>query len=1363
MIVPITGGAGTTLGTLTGSAGMGTITSTLGSISNRGTIAGNIDNETARNLSITGGSGATIGTLTGASGVGTIINTLGGNVVLAGNLLLNDHVNLGAGTLVNNGGALSLNSIVSITGAFSQASGTLAVGAGGELIVSGAASLTGGRVTGPTTLSATGNYTAGVASTLVAGGAGSSYAGLTLVSSSITGVSQGQTVSGSNLLQTIGNDYVGAALASLSNSGTISGQTYGLYVASTGSLGSLSNTGVLSGTLDAIYAAGGLGPISNTGTIAGNIDNHAAQALAITGGAGTTLGTLTGSAGMGTITSTLGGNVVLAGNLLLNDHVNLGAGTLVNNGGALSLNSIVSITGAFSQASGLLAIGSGAELVVSGAATISGGSVTGGALSATANYLATQGLATLVAGGAGSTFSGVSSGSISVTGVSALVTVSGNNLLEAVSNDYVGGALSNIVNSATISAHDYGLYVASTGALGSLSNSGVLSGAVSGVYNAGSIGSIDNSGTIGGSVVALSNSGVLGAISNSGVIAGNIVNTSAQDLSISGGAGASTGTLTGSSGIGTIVNTHGNVVLTGGNLLLNDHVDVTGHTLVNNGAAVSLTSNISVTGAFSQASGALALASGANLSVSGAAIVRGGTVMGAGTLSATGNYVAGAAAMTLIQGGSNSSYDGVSIRSSIAGLALSPTVSGNDLLASFANDYVGGGLATLSNTGTVSGASHAVYIATTGSLGSLDNTGSLIGTQTAVHIGGSVGALSNSGTISGALYALQNTGSLGQILNTGVIAGDVLDASAQDLSISGGTGSVFGTLTGFAPSSQGTITHTTGDLHFAGNVLLNDMINLGSHQLVNSGSLQMNGAINLSGNFQQTGGLLISGVASASNYGRLIVSGSVELAGGQVSLKPLAPGVLASGQTYTIVQAGPALNATGVTATVNGFSAALSTIMSAGHVDLLVTLNTTPDSPPPTGQPGTDPTPTPTPAPAPDPTPTPTPIPTPPPVFSYAALGNQVGGRAASTGATLDRIAASSALASQAFQAQILPVLSGLSTLAKQKALAQLSPNDLTVQLGSGAVTQSLDPISQHMQSLALRDDVQLASLSDDIQGDFYGEEGRRMWGRLVGGGAQRNDSQASAYRSGFYGLVFGADIYRSQTAVVGAAGTWLNATVQGEGLGAGDSAQQNSYQLIAYGSVRPMDGRLTIDGQLGYAVNRYDQSRQIDFLNTRAAASFGGQQYLAAVNVGYSFRGPSYRFTPYVGLREVHIANQGYTESGAGLADVQVNGMSTDSFAHETGLRVDANLATRWGQVLPSFKLGWSHDYTNGPIPISGSMAGVIFASTTRRPDPDGAALGAGVDLRISKGLSIGVEYQGDVRSSFQSHTGALKANWRF
>ncbi len=1268
-------------GTLSGSVAAIYNEGMLGPIANTGVIAGNIQNVSAQDLTFTGASGTDMGTLTGqGTGRGTISNT-GGNVVFAaGNLLLDDDVV--ATGVANSGAVLTLQNSAAITGNFSQTAGALMLATGQQLNVSGTASLTGGSVA--TTLPNAANYLAGMtAATLVTSGSGSTYTGVSVTTGPITGLALTAGASGNDLVVTADNNYIGASLASLANIGSLTAD-YPVYVAAGGSLGSLTNSGTLSGLVAAIYNAGTLGPIANTGVIAGNIENVGAQALTFTGASGTDMGTLTGqNGGRGTITN-LAGNVVFAsGNLLLDDDVVATGHAVTNSGAVLTLQNSAAITGDFGQTAGSLVLATGQQLNVSGVASLTGGSVAT-TLPNAANYLAGNTAATLVTGGAGSTYAGVSVTTGPITGLALTAGGSGNDLVVTADNNYIGATLAGLTNSGSLAA-DYPVYVAASGSLGSLTNSGTLSGSIAAIYNA----------------------GMLGPIANSGVIAGNIQNVSAQALTISGGSGGSIGTLTGlNGGRGTITNSGGGVVFAGGNLLLGD--DVVASAVANSGAVLSLATSSSITGAFSQTAGGLVLASGAQLNVSGAATLSGGTV--STTLPGAANYLAGTTAATLVTGGAGSAYTGVSVATgAIPGLALTSGTSGNNLVVTANNNYVGATLASLTNSGSLT-ADYPVYVAAGGSLGSLTNTG----------------------TLSGAIAAIYNAGALGPIGNSGVIAGNIQNLSSTDLRIAGGSGTSFGTLTGFAAASQGTITNLASNLVLSGNLLLNDAINLGTLGLVSSATLQLNNAVRVTGNYSQVGGALLIGVTSTSVYGQLQVSGSASLTNTNVRLVALGSTTLAAGTPYTVVKAGGALTYSGLTSSIAGFDGSFATASGGGTSDLVLTVKNTV------------------------------------PATQFAPIGASAGGPGVGTGAALDAIvvAGNSADTGAALPVinDVLVPLAALPAAEQERAIVQLSPTQLTPQVVALAVSPAVNAIVQHQDVLAAN------ASGREERGMSAGSQGQRgnVWGQLLFNTAKRGVAAGSSpYAADSFGIIAGVDLIGSSTLLVGGAVSWVNSTANGRADLVGSRTRLDSYQATTYFTWQPGDlenGGFAVDGQLGFGYNAYRQQRRIDFLGRTARASYDGQQYLGSLRVSDTVPlGDSASLTPYAGLRAIHLRNDGYTERQAGTANMQVRRISVDSLNHEIGVQGGAIYDTGSGRFAPSVRLGWTHNYVNGPIPLTAILGGVTFTSTSTRGPRDGAVLGAGLTFSRSDRLRIGVQYDGEIRDAFQSHSGTVKLTINF
>jgi hypothetical protein len=1247
-------------GTISGTSAAISIRSggSIGAITNSGVIAGVINNQSARDLTLS--SDSQTGTLTASNGSGGVINTLS-NLSIVGSVYTDQSINVSGHTLFNDR-FLALGAVVSVTGAYVQTNADLMIRSGAELLVSGTASFNNAGVS-LSGLSPTANYLTTDPAVTVA----SAAAGLTVSGSFYgydnLGVTYTESTVGHDLRLTRVSDYVGGSLVSLSNSGDLGG-AYGLRVADTGSLGAFINqaSGAMSGSTG-LVVQGTIGAVTNNGLIQGY-----SQGVYNSG----VIGTLTNAGviqGVGGMSGGLG---------------------LVNQGSIHVLSNSGSIIGASHQV-GVYNWGVIDTLSNSG-------TIVGPSWAAVFNRGV---IGTLIN-------SGMMGGSLSRGG---LVNESGpqKRIVQAYTKAPLGesmasiGALTN-QSGGVISGYSTGVYNA--GMIGTLTNQGSIQGDI-GVYNdvarkTGSIGVLNNSGVISGGATGIYNAGLIGQLINTGTISGSVALWS--------GGFTSSGSTSGQTVVGSI------------SVLNNSGVILGGATGIYNAGAIGQLINAGTI------SGSVALWNGAFTTSSGQTVVGSiGQITNSGVIEGnTGIYNAGSIG-TIINTGTILA----TVASTAAGVittagvtkSLSARASRN---AAIWND-VGASIGLISNSGMISG-------------------------HTGILNAGSIGAINNSGVITGAT-ALYLSGTIGQITNSGVIAGNIVNASGADLTIAGGSGTVYGLLTGLngsigtisdsiQPTSSGSINTVPenevsgGNVTLSGNVLLNDILVLGNHNLVNTGVLQINNAISITGGFSQTGGALMSGVTSPTRYGELFVSGSANVAGGGVGLQQLSPALLATGQSYTIIQASTLTLSSSVTGVVSGFNVSISTVTAGSFQDLVLTLGA----------------------------PISTSTPTPPPASKWTYVGNQEGGPASPIGVLLDKIAGGSSSQAQQFQATILTYLSGLTLAQQEHALNQMSPTQLSALTNVAATSPALNAILQHLDVFAAaRGEVQVASLSDDYYGDVYGEQGRGMWGKIVGGGAVRTDS-ASAYGATDYGLVFGADLYRTPQALWGVTVSWLHANATGHQDLTGETTGVDSYQFTAYGALKPQawGGHWLVSGEAAVALDNYKQSRRIDAFNVTAGSQYEGQQYLLNGTVGYVINRQGYNLTPYTGFREVHVTNPAYAEAGAGQLDMQINAVTLDSFTQETGVKYDGVASWAYGKLFPTLTLAWTHDYTSGPIPITGSLAGVTFEEPAKRAAADGLAIGAGVNAQL-KGWSIGLEYQGDIRSDFQSHTAAIKANWKF
>ncbi|TWB40655.1 uncharacterized protein with beta-barrel porin domain [Nitrospirillum viridazoti] len=1389
----------------------------IGTIANSGTIAGNVLNTVASALVFTGGTGTVTGTLTGRNGaIGTITSTSGNVELASGNLLLNDQVNVGSGTLVNSGANVLLTNAIGVTGNYAQSAGTLAMGIGsgtaGELLVSGNAAFTGGTVA-VTALSGS-NLIAGQSYTIAEVGGSLTTSGLSAAATGFSAtLGTGANGAATDLLLTLLSDYVSGTLGTLTNTGTINAAT-AVLITSAGSLGTLANSGVLIGNVinasanDLVIVGGSPNGVNGgtVGSFSGGTIRNSLSNLTFASGAVSLSDNIDAT---GHTVANTGATIALASDVSISGAYSQAAGTLGLGGHVLSVSDAASISGGvvngglngaanYLVGDGVTLVQGGAGSNYSGATVVSGltgldatgttsgsnllavagndyigaslavlnvtGTLANNAGGATALYIARTGtLGSLANSGTiRGNITNLSAGDLSITGGS-------NGTVGVFTGGTIRNAGSNVVfASGAVSLGDVivatGHTVANTGA--SISLAGDIS--VTGAYSqtAGTLG-------LGGHVLSVSDAAsVTGGVVNGGLNGAANYLVGDGVVLIQGGAGSN---YTGATVVSGLTGLSANGGTSGGNLLAvagNDYIgaslatlNVTG-TLANtaggatalyiagtgtlgslansglisgnvvNTSTHDLTINGSGNGAVGRFTGGTITSTGANVVFASGAVSLGDaitvathTVSNAGAsialasdVAVTGNFAQSSG--TLTTGGHVLTVSGAA---TVAGGVVNAGVSA-------VGNYLAGDSVTLIQGGT--GSNYAGATVTSGITGLSANAvtsgSNLLAAAANDYIGASLDTLNNTGTVASptALY-IASTGTLGTLANSGALAGNITNLSTGDLIINGGSLASPGTLTGFN-GAIGTISNTGSNVRFTGGVqLLNDHITVGSHTVFNSGAtLLVNSAINITGSYSQSAGTLAIGVTSQSSYGNLAVSGAAAFTGGSVLLQGVGSGAGAlQAGTYTIAS-GNGLSLSGVDFTATGYTVTSDLVTVGGTTQLVVKV---------AGK-----------------------------ATNYTAVGNAQGGAAVGTGSALDQIAAltGNSITTNpqlaAFTQQVLAPLATLTPAAKQVAVAQLSPSQLTPQLTAASVTPTTTAISQHQETVA--------SLMDGSEkGAAAGSNGREgvIWGEVVGAGVLRGTTtEAAGYRASSSGLVLGADWFASDEVMAGLAFSWINSASVGQGVMAGSLTRVGSYQLTAYSVWRPdfADQKLSVEGQVGWGYNHFDQRRDIAFLGARANANYGGEQYLGKVTVGYDLpQQGAFTFTPQYSLRFVRLVNHAYQEHDAGPANLKVDVLGTNAVTQELGLKVDTQWNTGVGLLSPDLRVAWVHDFKDGPIPTTGVLAGVAFASTTGRVNTDGLAVNLGATLQQSETFSLRLEYNGEYRHDYQSHGGVLRASWSF
>ena len=817
-----------------------------------------------------------------------------------------------------------------------------------------------------------------------------------------------------------------------------------------------------------------------------------------------------------------------------------------------------------------------------------------------------------------------------------------------------------------------------------------------------------------GGNLSLTNNGTLNGPSSPQVEAtGSLAGTLTNRGLISGG---SIGVL--NSGTISVVNNNGGRI-TGTGVALSGAAGSSIGTLTNTGRITGTTSGISlgsgarITSLFNNVSGTLT-----------------GTISGQTAILSSGGTIGSLTNAGLI----SATYAGVhnGNASTISSLLNSGTISGTTYGILADN---GSSITSLTNAGLISGSTNVgVSISANGTIASLVNTGT---------ISGALGGISNAGRIN----ALSNSGTLGPISNTGLIAGTIANLSSRDITISGGSGTIFGTITGVSggigSADVGGVTGTLANLVFSsGNQLLNSNINVGSNAVTNAGStLQVNNSISITGNYvQSAGAALVIGVAngatatgslSDTGYGKLIVSGAATVASGSsITLQKLSSYGFAAGQRFVVIDALTAgtnynastLNYSAVGST--GLTVSGATVVNGSRSDLVVSLSSPSSATSGATAPNAN--------------------------SALTGLGNYTG---VSNAGLLNLYNASMALNSSGSIADL------------NNAGKQLNPNT-QAPAGYAAAAPTYDVlniINRHSDGLRLSQAHGTGLSTGEGPSQLGG------WGQAFGGRASQDQrDQVDGYSANYGGLLAGLDGVVSDNWRVGGIFSYSNANADNSGNTSGNSTKIDSYGLFGYGSYVASNWYANVAA--GVVLQNYNSTRAINFsgFSGNATGSFMGQQYVLRGEAGYPIPMGDYTVTPVGGLTYSDMHQDGYTESGGNGAALSVKSSSTSSVTSDIGAKLEREFATSYGVLVPELRLAWRHEYVNDRARSTSSFAGdptgqTSFTSLGASPVQDSALLSIGLTLLKSNDLTLTVRYDGQMGGGYQSNAGSVRVRKLF
>lgn len=332
------------------------------------------------------------------------------------------------------------------------------------------------------------------------------------------------------------------------------------------------------------------------------------------------------------------------------------------------------------------------------------------------------------------------------------------------------------------------------------------------------------------------------------------------------------------------------------------------------------------------------------------------------------------------------------------------------------------------------------------------------------------------------------------------------------------------------------------------------------------------------------------------------------------------------------------------------------------------------------------------------------------------------------------------------------------------RASEQLKPNTSVQSATSGSMNATTGTVNAVG---ARTSDMRVAQASGGQTGIAAGEslKGFGVWAQGIGfTGSQGTRRGQDGFDADTLGMAVGGDVRVADPLRVGVAFSYSKTNVDSTDNSAGSGMDVNSYQGTLYASYT--GAPWYVDGMLIYGVHKYDNTRAITALGQTATADYEGQQYTAQVAGGYPLAFGNTVVTPNVSLAYSRLNQDGYTESGAGAANLTVDSQQTDSVRSGLGVKVSHAYKSGTMRLVPEVRATWFHEYAAKELETTSAFAvdaGSAFTTTGAAPTRDSLALGIGVNLMDADQLTVSANYDAELKEHYLGHAGTLQVRWDF
>ena len=324
--------------------------------------------------------------------------------------------------------------------------------------------------------------------------------------------------------------------------------------------------------------------------------------------------------------------------------------------------------------------------------------------------------------------------------------------------------------------------------------------------------------------------------------------------------------------------------------------------------------------------------------------------------------------------------------------------------------------------------------------------------------------------------------------------------------------------------------------------------------------------------------------------------------------------------------------------------------------------------------------------------------------------------------------------------------------------LSEAVNQTLPLLVGSSSLTtlNSLSSINKIVRS-RMQTTSGLSS-GDDIVEDRY------MWFKTFGSTAKQDDKDGvTGFDADTYGFILGGDKLYNNDWLLGIALAYANSDVKSNSNIAQHQLDADLYQVVFYGN-KDIDLKNEFNFQIDGGVNKNKGFRSIAFNSTSASSEYDSHTGHIGIGLNHThLDNNKYTLSTMISEDYTIVKDDAYTESGAGLLNLDVKKRTTEQFllsvAEKYNYKMDETMNF-------DVKVGGSYDFINEQSTTVAAYSGAPSSSyrvNGLKPEAFSGFIGLGLIKAFANTHELSLNYDAVIKKTFTIQTASIKYKWLF